>query len=431
MSDEAREYLRAAQAAEIRGDKVQAVELLRKAAALYRGRGNPARALQMLRQARRLDINAAEVDDEIRRLDWTLEDPLRRAAGAEDDAETERALAPLDEAANPKPKRLIERVPVKADPSLNAWCSFCCNPTKDVGDLVAGPAGAFICANCLGTAGRILGVEPNLRAVPTPSSDVDLSDDASGDALVDALIGERPEDAPALEFLGQPEALHVLDAAMRIRAPVVLLLGPEGCGKTAYLRHLAAQGFGQYVARREDLEPGSDQRLLLDATPELLADEAVQTQIETTGAIIAMRGEAIPQAALTIASDGLELPLVASADLVGATGGKLPLQLADKVNVVAAFRPLTTEELEEITRRLLLTRMGDVEASEELISAISTLAARSGRGGHEARALVGRLPNGTWSLGRPRQPEPASDASPAAAKASARKSRRKKGDEGA
>lgn len=417
MSDEAREYLRAAQAAEIRGDKLQAVELLRKAAALYRGRGNPARALQMLRQARRLDVDQGQVDEEIRRLDWTPDHPLRRAAGDEDLAETERALAPLDEAANPRPQRLIERVPVKADPSLNAWCSFCCNPTREVGDLVAGPAGAFICAGCLGSAGRILGVRVDAAGA-----------DAAGPREEAEVLEAAPEPRPAVELVGQPEAIRILDSAMRLRVRVILLLGPEGSGKTTYLRQLGAQGLGQYVDRSEALDRASDQRLLLDAIPALLADEGIRARLEATGGIIALRGEALPSTALTVASEGLELPLLGSAELVEATSGALPLGLADQVNVVAAFRTLTPDELEEITRRLLLGRQGEVEATEELIAAISATAARSGRGGHEARALVERLPAGAWSLKR--AAPAAVPQAPSGPTAPARKARRKKGEEG-
>ena len=45
-------------------------------------------------------------------------------------------------------RELFERVPVLAEPAQAAWCSFCCRPTAEVGALVAGPAGAFICEHC-------------------------------------------------------------------------------------------------------------------------------------------------------------------------------------------------------------------------------------------------------------------------------------------
>ncbi len=172
MSDEAREYIRAAQAAEISGDKPRAVELLKKAAVLFRDRGNHARALQMLRHARRLDVGMIDVEDEIKRLEWIPDDPLGRATiigGDDEDGggdEADRALASLDEVAGPPKKTLVERGPTLADPTLQAWCSFCCLPRTEVGDLVAGPAGAFICQKCLGESAKLLGVGLSAKGGP-------------------------------------------------------------------------------------------------------------------------------------------------------------------------------------------------------------------------------------------------------------------------
>jgi ATP-dependent protease Clp ATPase subunit len=44
-----------------------------------------------------------------------------------------------------------------ADPRMDAWCSFCCRPKQEVGQLVAGPAGAFICGSCVLLATELLG----------------------------------------------------------------------------------------------------------------------------------------------------------------------------------------------------------------------------------------------------------------------------------
>ncbi|MHB8877618.1 MAG: ClpX C4-type zinc finger protein, partial [Myxococcaceae bacterium] len=96
MSNDVREYLKAAQAAEMRGDTHQAVENLKKAAVLYRQEGKPARALQMLRQARRLDGHRQDVLDELARFEWIPEQPMARAATAGNGEEEDLALAPLD-----------------------------------------------------------------------------------------------------------------------------------------------------------------------------------------------------------------------------------------------------------------------------------------------------------------------------------------------
>ena len=53
-------------------------------------------------------------------------------------------------------KPFLERLPVLADPAQPAWCSFCCRPATEVGRLVAGPAGAFICRSCTERAERLL-----------------------------------------------------------------------------------------------------------------------------------------------------------------------------------------------------------------------------------------------------------------------------------
>jgi hypothetical protein len=119
MASDVREYLRAAQAAEIRGDTGRAMELLRSAAAAYQRAGNHPRAEQMLRHAQRLEAHPSAAP---------------------------RAVDP----------ELTQRGPTLADPAQAAWCSFCCRPRDEVGPLVAGPAGAFICTACASQASSLL-----------------------------------------------------------------------------------------------------------------------------------------------------------------------------------------------------------------------------------------------------------------------------------
>jgi len=126
MASDVREYLRAAQAAEIRGDTVRAIELLRSAAAAYQQAGNQPRAEQMLRHAQRLEAR-----------------PLK---------------AP--HAVDPE---LTQRGPTLADPAQAAWCSFCCRPRDEVGRLVAGPAGAFICTACACQSSSLLAARASSR----------------------------------------------------------------------------------------------------------------------------------------------------------------------------------------------------------------------------------------------------------------------------
>ncbi len=111
---EIRQLLADAQSAELRGEKVEAARLFREAASFYREREQLTQATRMLRQARRVE-------------------------GVEE-----------DEAEFEIPERVLveQRTPRLADASADAWCSFCCCPKRQVGPLVEGPAGAFICRSC-------------------------------------------------------------------------------------------------------------------------------------------------------------------------------------------------------------------------------------------------------------------------------------------
>lgn len=139
MSD-ARELLREAQAAELRGDKAEAVRLLRRAAEVYRDKHLGTKALKLLRHARRLEgVEEAEVDPDVVPSAPVMPFETQLFEG-------------------PSPARVLpERGPVLADPAADAWCSFCCKPQKEVGRLIAAPTGTFICAGCVKTAKEMLG----------------------------------------------------------------------------------------------------------------------------------------------------------------------------------------------------------------------------------------------------------------------------------
>jgi hypothetical protein len=173
-----RELLQSAQAAEREGDLERAGALLEQAAHLYEETGHPARAAQMRRQAARLGVGtgrgerreaSSPLDREVSDISSPDTSSLDRSSSAETG---ERAVPtgprsapaePLgpagDEVSNPSPgagRTLIERAPALAEPGLEAWCSFCCRPSREVGRLVAGPAQAFICSACTELAASLL-----------------------------------------------------------------------------------------------------------------------------------------------------------------------------------------------------------------------------------------------------------------------------------
>lgn len=102
----------------MRGDKPEAVRLLKQAAGIFAEQNNTTQAERMLRQVARL------------------------GGGDEPD--------PAD--APP----LIERPLTLAPADADAWCSFCCRPHHEVGPLVAATTGTFICAGCVAKCGAML-----------------------------------------------------------------------------------------------------------------------------------------------------------------------------------------------------------------------------------------------------------------------------------
>lgn len=113
---EVKEVVRAAQEAEVRGDLMRAIELLRRAESLYREVGNVGRAERMERHAARLQEKSPP--------------------------------------SAPPPAAPSGTGPVPAPAELEAWCSFCCRPKAEVGPLVTGPTDAFICRACAAEALR-------------------------------------------------------------------------------------------------------------------------------------------------------------------------------------------------------------------------------------------------------------------------------------
>jgi hypothetical protein len=270
-----------AQAAEARGDKPGAISLLKRVAELYRDAQNPGRALKML------------------------------------------------------PSRVFEeRSAVLAPPSLDAWCSFCCRPKREVGPLVAGPTGTFICASCTDTARALL------DGAQAPAT-------ASGGSP--SHSGEADESKAVLRH-----QLAAWKSVCRADAKVALLLGPEGSGRTTLLAALASPGV-----------------LTLDLTAPLSALP------DAPRVVIGVRAE-LPVAPLTVAGR----PVYDTATLVAACGSWVPEPVLARVDAVGVLPPFDAGALQELAFVL-----GCSEGADGL----AALAMKSRRPAQELRALIARL----------------------------------------
>ena len=274
-----RELLQSAQAAEREGDLARALALLEQAARLYEETGHPSRAAQMRRHAGRL-LGGSTASDS------SVADP---AAASSD------AVGPDSEPIGDLGRGLVERTPTLADPALEAWCSFCCRPAREVGQLVAGPAHAFVCQACIELAAGLLGAAPaaadsvpatrsgpgdippagstggstrsGATAAATTTSRASSGQTTSGGfttaqesgsgngARISTFVAIRPVDAPVLPRRLSGRALEALrtqrNAVQRIEealsaghATRVLLVGATGSGKSTWLRHWAERGLG-------------------------------------------------------------------------------------------------------------------------------------------------------------------------------------------
>ncbi len=346
MASDVREYLRAAQAAEIRGDVARAVELLRTAAGAYKDAGNHPRAEQMLRHAQRLEARPSSLVPDGR-------DRRSRAADPE----------------------FAERGPTLADPATSAWCSFCCRPREEVGALVAGPAGAFICGGCVIHSSSLLGTA-KVRTPPRAASE------------------ERsPVHSPSR---AQGDAIASLSASLADGARLALLIGPEGSGKTLCLKSLEAQGQGSYADGFDAAASGAG-TLLLDGA-ELLLPEAfdrLATLLGTKGfaCILAARGMG-PSARMQLVDGDRRASVHRTAEIARATGGKIPSAVLRRVEAVVVLTAPGADELEQMATRLFQAKGAAV--SSELVERIAREAFESGHGGHEVKALVDRVPKGAW-----------------------------------
>ncbi len=335
---EIRRLLSDAQDAERRGKTEEAVRLLRLAAAWYRDRQMLKRAAQMLRQARRVE----GVTDE--------EESGEDVFGFDQDDEPTPEVAEVSEG-----RMLVEqRAPQLADPSLDAWCSFCCKPKAEVGALVAGPAGAYLCAACLGISGTLLGA----TSAPQVSSPWEVK------ALAFELAAQRRARA----------------RFTRSRSQLALVIGPEGTGKSRWLQSLGSQ---PDLRQLEITRP-----LTLDEEEELLR----WLEPSDRSAFLVVRA-AVPPPALVLQGEHGEELLHDTACLVESVPQLSPRVLA-RVDAVIPFSPPHPEELVSLAQAIAEAR--GVWLPESALTQLVSLSMRAQRGVHELATLIARIPPGKY-----------------------------------
>ncbi len=333
---EIRRLLSDAQDAERRGKKEEASRFLRIAAAWYRDRQMLKRAGQMLRQARR--VEGVVEEDESGEAVFGFEQ--------EDEA--------TPEVAEPSEGRMLveQRAPQLADPALDAWCSFCCKPKAEVGPLVAGPAGAYLCASCLGLSATLLGGPP----ISTTQWEVR--------ALAFELAAQR----------------RARTRFTRSRSRLALVIGPEGTGKSAWLQSLGAQPDLRQLEIGRPLSPDEEDELLRWLEP------------SGRSAFLVVRS-AVPAPALVLQGEHGEEPLHDTASLVDAVPQLSPRVLA-RVDAVIPFELPNPEELVCLAQAIAEAR--GVWLPESALTQLVAISLKAQRGVHELATLIARIPPGKY-----------------------------------
>ncbi|AKQ65773.1 hypothetical protein A176_002685 [Myxococcus hansupus] len=296
--------------------------------------------------------------------------------------------------------RLIERGPTRADAALDAWCSFCCRPRTDTGDLIAGPAGAFICKSCLLESQSLLG---DVTPVPPPPV-------ARSDRAVEPVVG----------LVGQQAAQALLAQSLQGHAGCLLVVGPEGCGKSIWFQQLQREGQG-LITLVADLDVASTSRPVLvedvdrlnEASLALLCAFLKRPRHHRPTVILSARGRVTEPRDWMLRGDARSLPLWTTVSLRQAVRDAVPTSVLEHVQALLPVHAPTQADYIEIARQRLSLREPTVSLSEDVLRALAAAAARSPRAGHELHALLNRVPAGTWGL------------EPAAPPSASRKARRK------
>ncbi|WP_228557906.1 ClpX C4-type zinc finger protein [Myxococcus sp. AB056] len=287
--------------------------------------------------------------------------------------------------------RIIERGPTRADAALDAWCSFCCRPRTDTGDLVAGPAGAFICKSCVFESQSLLG---DVTLVPPPT----------------VSRPERPV-TPVLGLVGQGVTQALLTQSLEAHARTLLVIGPEGSGKSVWFQQLQREAVG-VITPVADLDVTTSSRtLLVEDVDRLNATshatlQAFLARDSRPVVLLSARGMRTEARGLSLRGDAFSVSVSTTAALTQAVRGTVPTDILEHVQVLLPLQVPTPAEFVEIARQRLTSREPAVSVSEEVLMALAQEASRSPRAGHELHALLNRVPTGTWSMAPTVKPSP-------------------------
>ena len=121
-------------------------------------------------------------------------------------------------------------------------CSFCNKPQSQVRKLIAGPAGSYICDECVEVCTEILEEELEYEEGKGPFDDITLYKPEEIKAFLDEYVIGQEQAKKVLSVAVYNHYKRIMaekDPSVELKKSNILMLGPTGCGKTLLAQTLA------------------------------------------------------------------------------------------------------------------------------------------------------------------------------------------------
>ena len=120
-------------------------------------------------------------------------------------------------------------------------CSFCNKPQSQVRKLIAGPAGSYICDECVEVCTEILEEELEYEEGKGPFDDITLYKPEEIKAFLDEYVIGQEQAKKVLSVAVYNHYKRIMaqkDLGVELNKSNILMLGPTGCGKTTLINLL-------------------------------------------------------------------------------------------------------------------------------------------------------------------------------------------------
>ena len=187
----------------------------------------------------------------------------------------------------------------------------------------------------------------------------------------------------AMGLMGQESARALLERALEAGARRLLVVGPEGTGKTVWFRELAREDRGTLVTLETLEQGGGGAVVLMEDVDRLLTEDwgrlgSLLARYPERTVVMSVRGT-LEAPSLVLHGASGSLPVFTTTALSHAMLDAMPLELLEQVQVAIPLQVPTEAEFVEIARRRLALSGSELSLSDEVLAAFASEAARSAK----------------------------------------------------